>query len=531
MLAGLALTMSLLALPASARHPDRDQPKPRLECDVTVLQMLMPPNTTLNSAQKLSDPVPYCRVDGAITPGEPLSSVPIRFMAALPDDFNGRYFFVSQGGSGGGIVPPPPPKRLSEGFVVASTNRGNAAAHPLDFSWQKEPGQALNNARRGTHLSAVVTQQLTRDYYGTRSLRRYFSGCSGGGTAAVMNMRAYGAGDFDGMIIGAPPVVPAATWFHWARIFQYISVNPGAWIPPSLLSAAEAAIIEQYDGVDGAVDGLIQDDRLIRHFDTNLLRAVGFTEAQVATFNMIRAPWVYFGREKPVPVDGFSISRVSLWSQLLVGFAPPPWLLTTPGAPGFYPVTDQHFRVQVDSNFNFITDLDVDNRAHHALNRGQFDEWADGGPFDFRDFRDDGGKVLIYHGVDDQALSFRESVIAWQGMVKLEAAHRSGRHHSRDHDHHDKDRHGARQLDDWARLFVVPGLAHCSGGPGPDDIEDRLLQASIAWVEKDKAPRSIVSSTSDASRSFLLCPEPSRAVLERPGSDVNDASNWVCRQR
>ena len=87
---------------------------------------------------------------------------------------------------------------------------------------------------------------------------------------------------------------------------------------------------------------------------------------------------------------------------------------------------------------------------------------------------------------------------------------------------------GIERTQQNVRLFLVPGMYHCSGGPGPDRFD--TLSAIEAWVEHGKAPEAIPASTKPASpvqHRLPLCPYPHQARYRGMG-EIDDPSNWVC---
>ncbi|MGE0409060.1 MAG: tannase/feruloyl esterase family alpha/beta hydrolase [Amphiplicatus sp.] len=476
---------------------------------VEALQKMLPANAEVLSATTAQTPdyVQYVRVDGVVTVDDP-GPWPVRFMLALPEKFNGRYFMISQGGTGGS-VPDPDPGMLREGFAVAAMDRGTKPAFSTDPSVWSDPVQGLNLAHRAMHAAAVATQQLTRAYYGVSSIHRYTAGCSGGGVAGWNHMRAHGADDFEGVVIGDGSAFAPANNVQWARMLQYLLNHPEGWIPPDLMAAAEKAVIEKYDGADGAADGIIQDARLI-DFDVNVLRDAGLSDAQIKAVQFANASWTYHLANSPITVRGLPITRMSDWTNWYFGTKPPPWTdLDWPEAPRAYPGTKSFFEALPGKPDLKTVNLD-DPEGQTFFIRP---DGSSSGPFDFHKFRDGGGKVIAYFASDDPIGSFLQ-----YGLPALE---------------------GARALEDdphnignWMRLFSIPGMLHCRGGAGPDDVPQQTLNALIAWVEKGEAPDSILAHRKDG-RSFLLCPEPMRATFKGGGEnadalDVNDAANWAC---
>jgi len=499
--AGLALCLPAQPRPAQAQTVAMAPPgRPTVEG----LQPLLPANAKLLSAtlaQTVSG-LPYLRLDGVVTVDNP-GPWPVRFSLALPERFNGRYFMTSQGGTGG-RVPDPDPELLAQGFAVAAMDRGTAPAFSIDSSVWGDPVQGLNLAHRGMHAAAVATQQFTRGYYRTPSIRRYTAGCSGGGVAGWNSMRAHGAADFDGVVIGDASAIGPSNTVQWARVEQYLLRHPDGWIPPKLMAAAEAAIIQKYDAVDGAQDGIIQDERLIT-FDPAILRTVGFSDAQMKAFEFARSSWTYKLTTPALQVRGLPVTRVTDWTTWYFGAQPPPWADTTAaGVPRAYLSTKAVFEA-APGKPNLLT-VNLDDPKVQAIYARP--DGSDRAPFEFHRFRDQGGKIIAYYGADDPIGSFLT-----YGLPNLEGAR--------------KLEPSPERVDDWMRMFNVPGMLHCAGGVGPDDVMRQALKALIDWVEKGEPPRSIVARRRDG-RTFRLCPEPMRAVFKGGGADVNDAANWTC---
>jgi feruloyl esterase len=489
----------------------------RVDCDADSLSAIVTEGMTITSAARRDGPG-HCLVDGYVTVTDP-GPWNISFRLALPDRFAKRHFFYAQGGSGGGSVPwtgqdgsPAAPlefdfaRLMSKGFAIVAMDKGTAPSGPLDFGWRNDPAQRLNWDNRALQVIAETTQQVTRDFYGIRALHRYVSGCSGGGMGSINNLRVHGGRSFDGVIVGSTVAMSSTASLTWARILRHIASNPDGWIPPDRLKAAEDAIIGAYDDVDGARDGIIHDDRRIR-LDKDLLTRAGLTPAQIETFDFITSPWTYHGAARPVEVPGYGISRPTAWSQWFVGQTAPPWTTTQPGVPLGLLVADSSFRAQFGADVDLLTDLDLDDPAlHRSLQQANADG-ARNGPFDFRRFRDGGGKLLTYYGVDDAAIPYRWSPTIREGATAYE-------------------KH-ITALDRWYRAYLVPGLLHCAGGQGPQNVPPQLLDALVSWVEQGKPPNRVIADRPDG-RSFLLCPEPQAARFR--GGDVNDASDWRCAE-
>jgi feruloyl esterase len=131
---------------------------------------------------------------------------------------------------------------------------------------------------------------------------------------------------------------------------------------------------------------------------------------------------------------------------------------------------------------------------------------ADAKDADLSRFRKSGGKVIMTYGWADQILQPMMGVDYYEAVV---ATNGSG-------------------TSDFARLFMMPGVAHCGGGTGPDRVD--AVTAVIDWVEKNQAPDSLLASqvtNGTVTRTRPLCPYPQVARYKGQGS-IDDAANFSC---
>jgi hypothetical protein len=295
--------------------------------------------------------------------------------------------------------------------------------------------------------------------------------------------------------------------------------RPSAWIPPELIDRAGKAILAAYDESDGAKDGLIRDQRNIESFDENILRQVGFSEDQVETFNLIRGTWQApsGGNAGDGTHAGFPITDISGWTRFLLGRKAPPWPDTRTGSPAdmlqqgvsfIHIMTDTKTRA-VDPDVDYWKVTDFDEMVRLSSNDGATMPFDD--PMDYSAFANSGAKMIIWHGVNDESMSYLESLDGYQVL-----------------------RERFEGSEDWLRYVAFPGMWHCRGGAGPTDHVEQMLEAMIGWVERGEAPESFVANRivheEGRTRSFLICAEPKRAYLRQAGLDPDDAANWECRE-
>jgi Tannase and feruloyl esterase len=499
---------------------------PSEACDTETVQSLAPADTTVSFAAREFGG--GCRVHGYVTTRDPGPNK-VLFVLMLPDEYNGRYLYIGVGGAAG-VLPTVPSELYRRGYIIAGSDGGTGAKTGADFSFKSDPAKAADFAGRGVHVTAQATQAIAAAYYNRKPAGRYITGCSGGGQMGLTNVMRFGREDFDGFIVGATPL-PGST-FHpnIYRVMHYIQNHPEGWISPELARKADAAIMARYDESDGAKDGVIADTRNIRDFDLGILRDVGFTPAQIAEFNAIRLP-------SPIPLPGmkgrmqpgFPFADLTGWTRYPLGRSAPPWPTTAKVSPGelqkmgasfFHTMVDTKVRNHEPQTYY----ADIKDPAHLA--RLGMAEMKFNGSLDTA--AQSGAKVIIFHGVNDEAMSYLETMESYADVAKKYPNH-----------------------DQWLRVFPVAGLMHCRGGIGPTDAPEKLLDAVADWVETGSAPDTVVTTRSPApynwieqgrletvvppekaadwQREFRLCAEPTRVSLKAPGLDPKRADSWTCR--
>jgi feruloyl esterase len=162
-----------------------------------------------------------------------------------------------------------------------------------------------------------------------------------------------------------------------------------------------------------------------------------------------------------------------------------------------------------DPNWDWRT-FDLERDTALALEKGGYVEVTDP---DLSAFKSRGGKLLMYHGWNDGgtggAISPLNSVNYYSSVLAKMGPHQ----------------------DDWLRLFMVPGMDHCGGGPGPNQFP--VVTAMENWRERGKAPDQITAYHVNANRVDLsrpLCPYPQVAVYRGTG-DTNEAANFICKEQ
>jgi hypothetical protein len=514
-----------------------------LTCDATVLQGVAPSATTVTGATTVSagpQPLPhpaFCDVTGYVTT---TSRGPnqVNFELALPDPsaWNGKFMFFGNGAFAGSIQIPPV-YGTALGYATAATDTGHQGSD-LDGSWAlNNPAKQEDFSFRGVHVTTVASQALTASYYETAVVHRYFNGCSDGGREAMVEAEVY-PDDFDGIIAGDPALGNEIAGFNWND--KALFKTPKSWLPPAKLTLINNAVLNNCDAADGVTDGLIQDPRVCT-FDPASLQCPDSENAEKAFKDpaclskkqivAIRKIYqgattntgvqIYPGFTKSDPAGGATDDG---WDAWISGFVTPklpapadgePWgepPASFATAPAQWTFQDQYMKYFVfsDPAYNSLR-FNINNPVNlKMLETEDKLGGGDGVNPDLTQFLiTNGGKLIMYHGWSDPALTPLETVQYYGNMVG--------------------ETFGGDQstAKDSARLFMVPGMHHCGGGPGPQ-INFLVWTLYLdGWVAGGSAPDSIVATSLTGTRTMPLCAYPETA--QYLGGNVNLASSWDCK--
>jgi len=481
------------------------------DCTVSSLQAKAPKGTTVTGA-KLVDAdgkLPrYCQVDGhTASPGNE-----VNFRLGLPERWNGKYYFVGVGGLGGSIGSLT--KGLERGYASASTDTGHVSS---DETWWGNRAKEIDYGHRGTHVTAVAGKELTGAFYGQAPQHAYFDGCSNGGRQAMMEVQRYPS-DFDG-IIGGDPATGTPMQVGRVLVYQKMLSKAENFLTAEKIELLSKATLAACDKTDGLEDGLITDPRLCS-FKPETLKCNGpdgpncLNEGQLAVVKQI-----YDGAKVNGEVYswGFPVGHegsTSGWRAWISGPENPvpqedgTLAYTGQRLPSGYGLADSNMRFLALENddpsftwrvFKFPADLARMKTMSEILSPLDAD---------LRPYKSRGGKLLLYHGWSDPAISAYGTVAYYEKMAKIVG--------------------GQQDAESFAKLYLVPGMHHCTGGPGPNQFD--MLTALENWVEKGQSPgplRATHSENGAVTRSRPLCPHPQVARYTGSGS-VDDAANFRC---
>ncbi len=453
-------------------------------------------------------PLPaHCRVDGVIDPRKGLGGEEfgIGFAIALPERGAWNGDFMMQGGGGGnGVVAYPTGAgdagdrpALSRGFAVASTDTGHKAkTGPFDFSFMSDQQAYLDFAYLANSEVAGVAKQIIVRYYAKPASYSYFVGCSTGGREGMILSQRYPT-VFNGIVSGDPAM---RTGFSNLAISQWIPVAYNQASPTDASGKPEIdkfltdgdrklfmdSLMKQCDGKDGVVNGMISDP-LGCDFDPAVLACKsGQTDGCIAP------------RKIAAIKKAFAGPRNFYGTQVYPGFLYDAGIATKGFVPGLLALG----KSGLFGPYTTATELDVDRAALHAS-----DPVVEPASTNLSTFSLDGGKLIFFHGDSDPWFSALDTL----GYYKSLAAANGGE---------DK-------VEQWSRIFLIPGMAHCGGGLSLDQFD--MLSAIVDWVEKGVAPDSVVATgKAFPGRSRPLCPYPKHAQYTGSG-DTQDARNFRCQ--
>jgi Tannase and feruloyl esterase len=522
------------------------------------------------------------------------------FAINLPDSWAGRFEMMGGGGTDGSLNQNPEGSagsELASGWAVAADDGGHEDANPTNpsgftppFTWQDDDPNAGGSAHFGIdakarsdygykamELTTLVAKDIMWYYYGRRPQHSYFWGCSNGGRDAFVQTQRY-PGNYDGVVAGNPgfDLPRAAIGEAWneqslAPLASGVDANGQPNVEQSFqtqdLEVASAAILEACDRLDGLIDGVIDNysactTAVVKPHLANFTCGSGahgstphggtcLTSAQVAALLRIYAGahnssgqplysgWYWDAGIWDPPTasglgfQGWNVSAFGgLPANLTLGAGAVPMVFHNP--PLVTPVNSSTGAAgESQEKVIFDYDFDTDAPTIFASAPGYPEspmEFMTGVSLNLAPFAFHRGKMILYSGVNDGIFSGVDLVNWYNAMNRVQF----GRARS------------------FVRLFMVPNMAHCGGGPATSDFAANTLSAITNWVENDVAPDEIVAANHNASSPFTaggvdpnhlfapgvttnfpangtrpICSYPLQTRYKGSGA-TNDAANFTC---
>ena len=482
---------------------------------VTSGTVTVPPRTTMTNLPA------FCRVQ-AVSKPSPDSNIGFEVWLPQPADWNSKFLSSGEGafagvlnytrnGNDGGLD-----AHVIRGYATASTDTGHLQS---DAWWAVgHPERATDYLFRAKHVVTVASKAIITAYYGRPPSHSYLNSCSNGGRQGLLEAQRY-PDDFDGYVIGAPWNLQSHQ--NAGVVWDAIALDaPGALIPVEKLPLITKAALNACDANDGVADGVIADPSRCK-FNPTVLTCKGADSSDCLTAPQVAALHkIYDGPKHPAtgaPIfPGFAVGSEAGWTDMVAGrtakdrftgyfgnlvFENPNWDFRT---------------------FNFDTDLKKANEKIGKVGNAV--------ALDYSGAIRRGVKIIQYHGWNDPTLQPAHSPEYYEQVVKANG--------------------GLTSTQNFYRLFMVPGMLHCSGGPGatnfggvghqPPPVRDAAHDIQIAletWVERGTPPARLIATkfvdgkveTRTVKYTRPLCLYPTVPRYKGTG-DPNDAANFVCSQ-
>jgi len=453
----------------------------------------------------------FCRIEGMLDPE-------IAFEVSMPTKWNGRFYMFGNGGHAGEALDDP--MRVSQlreamkaGFAVAQTNTGHdASKEPGATFVLSNPQKAIDYAYRAVHLTAVTAKAIIEEFYREPIAYSYWNSCSNGGRQGLIEAQRFPE-DFDGIVANAPWL--DQTGFTIGAMWNQKALSEAPVTGEKMVLVADN-VMAKCDAIDGLEDGLIDDPR---NCDFDPVRDVPacrdgadnsdcLTPEQAAAIAKVYEGPVSNGKNI---FPGFELGSEAVMPNLFGGGSGSGWMnvivsAQPDGKPADFSLAENTMRYLVHkppkpdydySTFNFDRDIQL------------LDEWgnlADAKDPDLSKFRNRGGKLLMTYGWADAILQPMMGVQYYEQALEKNGP----------------------DTPDFFRLFMIPGMSHCSGGNCPETHDP--MTAIINWVETGSAPESLMAKQVENDRVVRtrpLCPYPKVARYTGSGS-VDDASSFRC---
>lgn len=466
----------------------------------------------IDSAEQVEgDGAAHCLVQGSFEhrTGADGKDYAIGFAVALPDEWSGRFLVQGGGGLNGVVRPPDGPTAtgdqtaLARGFAVISHDSGHQG-EVWDSSFKADQLATLNFAGRSVEQVANMGKALVAGYYEREADRSYFAGCSTGGREGMVSAQRY-PDLFDGIIIGAPAIRTNRSNMSLAAktvAVNRISPSGDDGVPDRSAAFSDGdrdlimeGVLEACDGLDGAEDGIIFNGAACS-FDPAVLACSGDKEEGCLSAEQVEAVTEIFS-------PSFDASGREVYPSFPYDTGV---MSTTDNQPGLVRFDDERNRQFRNHAMEFdmgaaLEEVDIDDPHQRLINT---DQWTD-----LSSFAHQGGKVLFFHGVSDPWFSSNDTVNYYERMLAATGERVDG--------------------ENFSKLYLAPGVAHCRGGLAGLDQFD-LLTSLVEWVEEGAEPESVVASgAAFEGRTRPLCPYPSYAHYTGDG-DMEDAANFECRR-
>ena len=502
----LAIPCLLIATTAISQEKPTKTCKP---CE-SFKQLVLPDVTIEKTEAHIRDTIPASQFEPAVIINTPFCRLQgiigkeIAFELYLPQNWNGRFLMSGNGGFAGRFQNSLTPY-ISQGFAVAATNTGHSGFSEIQADW------ALNNMERqlnfghlAVHRTTVVSKSLINAAYCKPPSYSYFVGCSRGGGQALMEAQRY-PDDYDGIVAGAPAFGWPAIGAKGISIIQKNYLDPKNLATPVItqdnLKLLQEFVCKECDLQDGLSDCILNEPNACKPDFGKLPRCPGnvaskdcFTESQISAIKAIFDPLVLDGQQVypgyPLGLEAID-GGIDLW---IAGTSP----FLKPSLHYYFSTGIFKYLVYNNPNFNY----QAYNFNNFFRETAYASAYLDATNPDYSAFRNSKGKMIIYHGWNDPALSANATIQHYEEAMAKNP-----------------------DLSSFIRLYLLPGVLHCAGGPGADYVD--YVQLIREWVEKGNAPEKVVFEKRETGKTVMtrpVYPYPKVAVYDGKGDPKKESS-------
>ena len=516
-----AIAATLCALPASAATCESLGGLPLADTAVVAAKAIPAGSFKPEGGQAVPNLPAFCEIHGII---KPTADSAIHFEVWLPvTNWNSKLQVVGNGGLAGTISYPAMATALRNGYATASTDTGHTTSEPKE--WLQNRDRLIDYSYRGLHLTTVDAKALVDQFYSQNAKQSIYTGCSKGGQQGLMEAQRFPA-DFDGIVAGDA----ANYWTHqiqselWNGI---VTGTPETNLPAEKLQMIQEAVLKQCDALDGVTDGLIADHRRCTFNPKTLLCHGADTSACLTPAQEAAVEKLYTGPVNPRTgqklYGGFYPGNELGWG----GNGRPAVINRVDNSSGVSSFDFTRFALLGRPDWQFRTfDFDRDTQAMDE----KLATISNATDPNLAEFRRLGHKLFYYHGAADPLIPAQNGIDYYETVVAAQA--KGGKN-------------GLAETQTFFRAYIVPGLYHCSGGPGPSafgtsgaapilDADHDAVTAVSKWIETGAAPDRIIATKyvenspgKGIAMQRPICAWPLAARYKGKG-DTNDAANFAC---
>lgn len=440
----------------------------------------------------------YCEVTAALSRAEGSN---IGVVYRLPAEWNGKLLGLGGGGWAGNVTLMAAQQALSRGYATLQTDGGNEGTDVWANQWVAErPESATDFAHRAIHEMTVAGKQLAANFYGQEHERAYFQGCSTGGRMALMEAQRYPE-DYDAISAGAPVYTLQTQTSAVFRNQTFAEGDGAAGFTPEDLQMVQDAALNACDANDGLEDGIINDPGSCQWQPSELQCEAGESENCLSAPQVAALDTIYEGTRASDESWAMLPMRrggEGSWSFFVGTSGEGTDATGGGGIANLFPL--------IFGNRN-VTLSDFGDAEYLTVRRSDFANMYEAKDPNLSPYFERGGRLLLWHGESDPG----PSPVATNEYVEavLEQNPRAS---------------------DQFRYFTLPGVGHCAGGPGADQVD--YLAALDEWVETGEAPQRLIGTKADGSLIRPHCAWPDVARFEGgDDADPNDPENWTCVPR